>query len=131
MLPVTLEDIEAANKIAPEVLGRSLDELPPQTRRLLGFVKELVKSKLKATQGLEQQVCFFSRRELRVLSGWTQIQIRRHLECLVDLEYLTIESGRKGVAMKYKLLTDLHENMEHAHIGLIDVNKLRMKKKSA
>jgi DNA primase len=27
MLPVTLEDIEAANKIAPEVLGRSLDEL--------------------------------------------------------------------------------------------------------
>ena len=35
-IEVTLADIEAANTIAHEVLGRSLDELPPQTRRLLG-----------------------------------------------------------------------------------------------
>ena len=34
-IEVTLEDIETANRLAHEVLGRSLDELPPQTRRLL------------------------------------------------------------------------------------------------
>jgi len=34
-IEVTLEDIEAANRLAHEVLGRSLDELPPQTRSLL------------------------------------------------------------------------------------------------
>ena len=34
-IEVTLEDIEMANRLAHEVLGRSLDELPPQTRRLL------------------------------------------------------------------------------------------------
>ncbi len=34
-IEVTLDDIERANRIAHEVLGRSLDELPPQTRRLL------------------------------------------------------------------------------------------------
>ena len=34
-IEVNLADIEAANKLAHEVLGRSLDELPPQSRRLL------------------------------------------------------------------------------------------------
>ncbi len=31
-----LDDIAVANRLACEVLGRSVDELPPQTRRLLG-----------------------------------------------------------------------------------------------
>ena len=35
---MTLEDIALANALAHEVLGRSLDELPPQTRRLLELV---------------------------------------------------------------------------------------------
>ena len=34
-IEVTLDDIATANRLAHEVLGRSLDELPPQTRRLL------------------------------------------------------------------------------------------------
>ena len=34
-IEATLEDIATANRLAAEVLGRSLDELPPQTRRLL------------------------------------------------------------------------------------------------
>ena len=38
-IEVTLQDIAAANTLAHEVLGRSLDELPPQTRRLLELVK--------------------------------------------------------------------------------------------
>jgi DNA primase len=36
-IEVTLDDIALANELAPEILGRSLDELPPQTRRLLGL----------------------------------------------------------------------------------------------
>ena len=44
-IEVTLDDIALANQLAPEVLGRSLDELPPQTRRLLGSIRELVKKK--------------------------------------------------------------------------------------
>ncbi|MCP4040356.1 MAG: toprim domain-containing protein, partial [Gammaproteobacteria bacterium] len=39
---VTLEDIETANRLAHEVLGRTLDELPPQTRRLLHLIHNLV-----------------------------------------------------------------------------------------
>lgn len=127
MLPVTLEDIEAANRIAPEVLGRSLDELPPQTRRLLESVKELVRVKMKA-ESVEQRLAIFSRRELREFTGWSQMQVRRHLERLQELEYVTTRGGRNGVTMRYELLTDASESADSYHVGLIDVDKLRRKK---
>jgi hypothetical protein len=41
-IEVALADIAMANRLAHEVLGRSLDELPPQTRRLLLAVDEMV-----------------------------------------------------------------------------------------
>jgi hypothetical protein len=37
-IEATLEDVAVANELSGEVLGRSLDELPPQTRRLLSLV---------------------------------------------------------------------------------------------
>ena len=129
MLPVTIEDIETANRIAPEVLGRSLDELPPQTRRLLESIKSLVRAKMKA-ESIEQRLSLFSRKDLREFTGWSQMQIRRHLERLLDLEYVNIRGGRNGIAMKYELLTDAQESDQTYHVGLIDVAKLR-KKKSA
>ena len=44
---VTAADIAQANAIAHEVLGRSLDELPPQTRRLLGAIVEHVRAQMR------------------------------------------------------------------------------------
>ena len=41
-LEVTLDDIAVANRLAHQVLGRSLDELPPQTRRLLFALDRMV-----------------------------------------------------------------------------------------
>ena len=49
---VTLDDIALANRLAHEILGRTLDELPPQTRRLLGLIVEMVDQECAA-----QQVC--------------------------------------------------------------------------
>jgi DNA primase len=46
-IAVTLDDIALANQLAPEVLSRSLDELPPQTRRLLEHIRALVTAKRK------------------------------------------------------------------------------------
>jgi len=126
MLPVTLEDIEAANKIAPEVLGRSLDELPPQTRTLLEKIKSLVREKM-AEQKLEQRYSLFSRRELRDKTAWSHTQIRRHLERLLELEHLITRGGRNGVLMKYELLTELETDTTGYHIGLLDLDELRKK----
>ncbi|MGH9284004.1 MAG: hypothetical protein ACRD0S_13835, partial [Acidimicrobiales bacterium] len=43
-IEVTLDDIALANRLAHEVLGRSLDDVAPQTRRLLGHVDDLVRT---------------------------------------------------------------------------------------
>ena len=116
-IEVTLDDIALANQLAPEVLGRSLDELPPQTRRLLGYIRELVKKKPQSAKPLST----FSRRELRDACGWSLTQVRVHLERLVDLEYLAIRHGRLGSQFVYEMLLDLDAPEAVAHVGLIDV----------
>jgi hypothetical protein len=123
-LPVTLEDIALANQIAPEVLGRSLDELPPQTRRLLGFIRELVKAMMDKTKA-PQSRCLFSRRELREKCGWSTTQIRVHLERLVELEYITARAGRLGSPFTYELMVEQSGDDGAWHIGLIDIEKLK------
>jgi DNA primase catalytic core len=126
MLPVTLDDIETANRIAPEVLGRGLDELSPQTRHLLEHIKALVRKTIK-TAAVEQKLALFSRRELRDFTSWSQTQVRRHLERLEELELVTARGGRSGVAIRYELLTDAAQAADTYHVGLIDVAKLRRK----
>src|SRR5690606_14633921 len=37
-IEVALSDIETANRLAHDVLGKTLDELPPQTRKLLTLI---------------------------------------------------------------------------------------------
>jgi len=126
MLPVTLDDIEAANTLAPEVLGRSLDELPPQTRRLLDYIKKLIREKMEI-KGERQEVLSFSRRELRDQTGWSEFQVRMHLERLDSMEYVAKRSGKQGSLYKYELLADAKEETKAYHIGLIDTEKLRKK----
>jgi DNA primase len=125
-IKTTLDDIEAANKIAPEVLGRSLDELPPQTRRLLESIKTLIREKMK-TESIEQRLSLFSRKELREFTGWSYMQVKRHLDHLLELEYLSQRGGRNGIQMKYELLIEATEAEGIYHIGLLDVEKLRKK----
>jgi hypothetical protein len=120
----TLDDIALANRLAPELLGRSLDELPPQTRRLLEIVKGLVKAIAKA-QVMDTQQALFSRRDIQQKSGWSYSQIKRHLLRLQEEEYIAPRLGRMGATLKYELLIDADEPAETAHIGLLDVEKLR------
>jgi hypothetical protein len=135
VLETTLDDIALANQLAPEVLGRSLDELPPQTRRLLGHIRELMKQKKAAHVGakvgagnaMASGAATFSRRELREASGWSLTQVRVHLERLVELEYLAIRHGRLGSQFVYEYLLDLDTPETVAHIRLIDVEELRRK----
>jgi len=123
-ITVTLDDIALANRLAPDLLGRSLDELPPQTRRLLGCIKELVRDICKR-EDVEQRLALFSRRELCACSGWTYSQVKRHLVRLQELEYVAPRYGRMGTAMRYELLIGLDEPIDAQHIGLLDVAKLK------
>jgi len=120
---VTLEDIELANRLAPELLARSLDELPPQTRRVLEAVKQIVRERIKAEE-IEQPLALFSRREIRDRLGWSITQVREHLERLREFEYVAARSGRPGSPFQYELLSDCNETYQFDHIGLLDVGKL-------
>jgi hypothetical protein len=126
-IQVTLDDIALANELAPEVLGRSLDELPPQTRRLLDYIRALVKGKLAQPGQGAKAAATFSRRELREACGWSLTQVRLHLERLVELEYLELRHGHLGSSFVYELMIDANAPEAVAHIGLIDVETLRKK----
>ena len=125
-IEVTLDDIALANELVPEVLGRSLDELPPQTRRLYGHIRDLMKQKRSANgHHGAKNVLTFIRKELREACGWSLTQVRVHLERLVDLEYLGVRHGRFGSQFVYEILFDLDAPETIAHIGLIEVEQLR------
>jgi len=123
-IEVTREDIAAANRLAHEVLGRSLDELPPQTRRLLGLLRELI-AQLCEQNALEQEDCLFTRRQVRAFTGWSNTQLKVHLDRLEDLEYILPHRGMRGSAYEYELLFDGNPQSEKPQlIGLIDTQTL-------
>jgi hypothetical protein len=124
-IEVELADIELANRLAHEVLGRSLDELPPQTRRVLGMIEAFVTERMQEQAILRSDVRF-TRRELRSRCGMSDAAIRVHLERLVAMEYVRLVSGKNGQRFEYELLFDgALERSEPQMMGLIEVEALR------
>jgi DNA primase len=118
------EDIALANRLAHEVLGRSLDELPPQTRRLLCLIDELVSAQTKRI-GIARTDFRFSRRQVREETGWSYEQLRVHMARLVELEYLLVHRGGRGQSFAYELLYDgSRQTGERFVMGLVDVGEL-------
>lgn len=99
---VTLEDIETANRLAAAVLGRSLDDLPPQTRRLLTLLDEWVKKGCQL-QGVSRGEFRFTRRQVREVLGWGDTQLKVHLSRLTEFEYARVQRARDG-GYEYTLL---------------------------
>jgi len=102
-IEVVKTDIEVANKLAHDVLGRSLDELPPQTRTLLKHVHKMVEQQCKA-ESIEPNQYRFSRRDVREYIGWTDFQIKKHMSRLQEMEYVLIHRGGRGQSFVYELL---------------------------
>jgi DNA primase len=102
-IEVSVKDIEIANHLAHDILGRTLDELPPQTRRLLRVIYAWVQVQCKA-KGIEQTGLRFTRKDVREMSGWGDTQCRVHLERLAQMEYVMASSGRRGQVFEYELL---------------------------
>jgi DNA primase catalytic core len=124
-IEVTLDDIAAANRLAHDVLGRCLDELPPQTRRLLELIERMVAQR-STERKIERGDVLFSRRELREFIGWGDTQTRVHLERLIRLEYLITHRGSVGQTFVYELVYDGGGKDGGKFLpGLLDVERLR------
>ena len=103
-IEVTYQDITLANRLADAVLGRSIDELSPQSRRLLWQLIELVREEMETKQLLQSEVRF-TRKQIRDRYGWGQTQLKLHLDKLVEMEYVMAhKTGARLV--EYELLYD-------------------------
>ena len=104
-IEVTANDIATANRLAHDVLGRTLDELPPQTRKLLttlhGWIK--VEAEREARKPADLR---FSRRLVRELTGWGDTQLKIHLARLAELEYILAHRVARGQGLEYELVYD-------------------------
>ncbi len=120
-LEVQLSDIDTANRLAHDALGRTLDELPPQTRKLLKLIQQMVKEACDKEK-LEQKNYRFSRRDVRETVQWSDTALKVHVARLVEMEYLLAHRGRAG-RYDYELLFDGNGGEYHL-MGLIDLEKL-------
>ncbi len=121
-IEATREDILLANRLAHAVLGRSLDELPPGTRRLLSRIEAHV-DRQAAEQGTVRERVRFSRRELREALGWGDTQLKVHLGRLANLELLWCQRGPRGSHV-YELAWDGSSEGNARLPGLIDPDQL-------
>jgi hypothetical protein len=125
-IEVTKGDIALANRLAHEVLGRTLDELPPQTRNLLVLLRDWVAGQCVRRRVARADVRF-TRRELREATAWGDTQLKVHLLRLVELEHVLMH--RRGAQHEYELIYDAgqgedgDESTGHLN-GLLNVREL-------
>ncbi|MGI8663237.1 MAG: CHC2 zinc finger domain-containing protein [Acidimicrobiales bacterium] len=123
-IEVTPADIVLANRLAHEVLGRSLDELPPQTRRLLDLLDGIVAT-AAADKAMDRGQVRLTRRELRETTGWSDTALKVHLARLVDLELVLAHRPEPGGCFRYELAWDgAGRTGERFLIGLTDPTEL-------
>jgi len=130
---IDVEDVRIANKLAHEILGRSLDELSRPGRSLLLQLDEMVEktverlNKDNPDHSPNRTAVSFTRREIREFSGWAHTRVHRYLKELVDLEYVLIDSGRNGSLCRYRLAYEGQgKNGERFMLGLTDPDQLEL-----
>jgi hypothetical protein len=130
-IEATLEDVADANRLAAAVLGRGLDELAPQTRRLLHALKTLVDGLARA-QATAPDAVRFTRRQVREHTAISPTQLHVHLTRLIDLEYVHAHRVGSGGGMAYELAwTGEGQDGQRFCLGLIDVAELGRRRLTA
>jgi hypothetical protein len=108
----TQRDVDLALELGREVFARNVDDVSPTGRKLLSHIIELVKEKYDDIRGndpkseLLMSEVPFTRKELRERIGWSEPQVRRNIDQLVELGYIGRINGRQGSTFRYLLLDD-------------------------
>lgn len=104
-IEVVREDIALANRLASEVLGRTLDELPPQTRKLMVALRVWAETRAGG-EGVQVGDVRFRRKQVRDDLGWSDTALKVHLGRLVEMEYLRVHrsSGLGGQQYEYRIV---------------------------
>jgi DNA primase len=120
---VTREDVQLANELANDVLGRYLSELAPHTRRLLVQIHKMV-AENSDRLGIERSDYRFSRRQVREYTGIGHSQLALHMKRLEELEYVIVHHAKRGQSFNYELVYDGEgQQGEKFMLGLFDPEK--------
>jgi len=126
-IEVVLNDIEKANTLAAEILGRTLDELSPPSRLLLKMIRDMVEAECKR-QNIEPKSYCFTRKDIREWCKWSDFQIKCHVRQLEDLEYIYSVVGKKGKEYVYEFLyPGGGEDGKPFLMGLTSIEELKKK----
>ena len=104
-IEVQPSDIALANRLAHEVLGRTLDEMPPQTRKLLLLTQAMVQE-MTTLQNCKPGEVRFTQRDIRAWTNWSDNQLKVYCLRLTELECLLLHGGSRGHLLRYELLWD-------------------------
>jgi len=102
-IEATREDIAIADKLSREVLSRSMDELAPQTRRVLEAIAELVREEAEK-QGIDACDVRFTQRDVRERVSLGGTQVKLHMRTLQELEYVAVHRSGHAQRFVYELL---------------------------
>jgi hypothetical protein len=106
------KDVDLALELGGEVFSRNCDDVPPTGRALLAGIVKLVTEKHQLMISHDNKSTLllsevpFTRKELRESLGWSETQVRRNADHLVELGYLGCINGRQGATCRYLLLDD-------------------------
>ena len=102
-----------------------LDELPPQTRRLLGLLDALVAQRAEA-DGLTGDRVRFTRRERSRRAGWSDPQVRKSTSTASStLEYVLVHRGEPGLGVRLRAGCARRRRRRPRRLaGLVDVDAL-------
>jgi hypothetical protein len=108
-IEATEADAKLAWELSSHVLMRSLDDVPPQTRRLLLLIDKMVTAECERLQ-IERLDYRFTRATVRQFTGWSDSQLKTHLHRLEELEYLALHRGLSGQSFVYALNFEMDAN---------------------
>lgn len=103
-LEATEEDVALGLALARVVLVRDPEHLAPHTARLLDAIREHTAAQASERRCAPEEVAV-TRRELRAMLGWSEVQVRRATDRLVALEYLAASGGGRGRCRTYTYVT--------------------------
>jgi DNA primase len=107
-LEATADDVDRGMALARVVLMRGTDNLSPQAARLLQVVLDHANEEAEEL-GCDPVDVSVTRRQLRGLLGWSDMQIRAATDRLVALEYLVVAGGGRGRCRTYSYVPDMDQ----------------------
>jgi hypothetical protein len=116
-LEATAADLALAGEIAAAVLPRTLDDLPPQTRRLWDLLRRWVADEAARTS-VDPSRITLNRRQIQGLSGWSYKQVRTHVDRLADHEYLLATGGGHGQIVGYRVVVGIDDDRPGSPVDL-------------